>query len=927
MARKPFSIILACLIALFVITSIGHVIETPAQPLQQQNRPIVQLFYIRSSDRAPEPDIDAKIVGVVKQAQQFFADEMERHGFSRKTFLLETDATGNPVVHHVDNRGQVQSKKGTYQFIVNSRASGDGLGGSEGFSNGFAEIYYEDGGLNWDIAAHELGHAFGLAHDFRHNTYLMSYGGIDGIRADRLSKCNAEWLDVHRAFTPGQPPVSENKSTHIEMLPPRFVSSPNAIRLRFKVTDPDGIHQVLLFAPGHPTGIINQLQDCKLLNGKTNETVEFVTNVLTAEAAAVGVRVLDVHGNWSGSVRGDWFGQTFHINDIASFLSPIKVVLIPDARLAHKVRKSFSWIGGEYRNPSDAWTLTSHVMLDLTHLDVRNYEITDLTGLEHAINLTKLNLGGEYISGKGYTNSNAITDFSPLSKLTRLKTLNLRGIFISDVGALTSALLELTNLTSLDLSSTSISDMRPLKNLTQLRLLHLFSNMISDVGPLAALTRLQTLHLSNNAISNVSALADLTQLASLSLGSNSITDVSSLANLTQLTNLHLSNNAITDVQTLAGLTQLTVLDLRYNTISDVSPLVGLDLTGTEWNSTGLYLEGNPLNYASLHTHIPTMQTRGIEVTFDPRPYPALDIISGRGQQTAGGGTLANPFIVAAIDERGTPMRGVAVTFVVIEGVGELTATNATTDATGRAKTTLTVEPNSGRHRVLATAPTLGSSVTFTTISTAPEARLAADVNGDGVVNIQDLVVVSSYLGQIGQNVAEVNGDGVVNIQDLVLVAGELGTDTAAPSAWHRASGNVPSRATVEQWLIQAYHSSLTDVRSQRGIFLLERLLAALAPKETALLTNYPNPFNPETWVPYQLAKPTEVTLTIYAVDGRVVRQLTLGHQPAGMYHNKKRAAYWDGRNEVGEAVASGVYFYTLTTADDFTATRKMLIRK
>ena len=96
--------------------------------------------------------------------------------------------------------------------------------------------------------------------------------------------------------------------------------------------------------------------------------------------------------------------------------------------------------------------------------------------------------------------------------------------------------------------------------------------------------------------------------------------------------------------------------------------------------------------------------------------------------------------------------------------------------------------------------------------------------------------------------------------------------------------------------------------------------------ENALLANFPNPFNPETWIPYQLEKPTEVTITIYAIDGQVVRTLALGHQPAGMYQTRSRAAYWDGRNAFGEPVASGVYFYTLTVGD-FSATRKMLIRK
>ena len=99
-----------------------------------------------------------------------------------------------------------------------------------------------------------------------------------------------------------------------------------------------------------------------------------------------------------------------------------------------------------------------------------------------------------------------------------------------------------------------------------------------------------------------------------------------------------------------------------------------------------------------------------------------------------------------------------------------------------------------------------------------------------------------------------------------------------------------------------------------------------ADRENALLANFPNPFNPETWIPYQLEKPTEVTITIYAMNGTLVRTLALGHQPAGIYRSRSRAAYWDGKNAFGEPVASGVYFYQLT-AGDFTATRKMLIRK
>ncbi len=95
-------------------------------------------------------------------------------------------------------------------------------------------------------------------------------------------------------------------------------------------------------------------------------------------------------------------------------------------------------------------------------------------------------------------------------------------------------------------------------------------------------------------------------------------------------------------------------------------------------------------------------------------------------------------------------------------------------------------------------------------------------------------------------------------------------------------------------------------------------------KRNSLLQNYPNPFNPETWIPYQLANPADVSITIYASDGKLVRKLDIGHQQVGLYQNRSQAAYWDGKNTLGETVASGVYFYTLI-AEDFTATRRMII--
>ena len=203
--------------------------------------------------------------------------------------------------------------------------------------------------------------------------------------------------------------------------------------------------------------------------------------------------------------------------------------------------------------------------------------------------------------------------------------------------------------------------------------------------------------------------------------------------------------------------------------------------------------------------------------------------------------------------------------------------------------------------------------------------VSEDVNRDGLVNILDLVSVSSNFGKTGENIADVNGDGIVNIVDLVKVAGEMGAGAAAPAA-HSQTLEMLTAADVQLWLIQAQHADLTDAISQRGILMLQQLLTALIPKETLLLPNYPNPFNPETWIPYQLAEPANVSIFIYSADGHLIRTLDLEHKTVGMYHSKSRAVYWDGRNQVGEQVASGVYFYTLT-AGDFSATRKMLILK
>jgi hypothetical protein len=871
----------------------------------QDSRPIVQLIYFRPSDIPPSPDVDAEINAMIKKAQRFFADEMERHGYGRKTFQFEADVNRNVVVHHVNGKFPIADYENSnhawvqeireqinipnesipvYMIERGQERITVGRGCGEGSRSG-VHIYC----WAWGAVAHELGHAFDLPHDHRSSAYIMSYGL--GSK-DSLSQCHAEWLDVHPLFNDGQ--AAMNEPTTVKMLSSSLAALPNTIRFRFEVTDPDGLHQAQLSS----TYTVTSLLSCKSLSGESS-IVEFITTGLTLEDKGVWLQIIDVHGNTK---------YESYLIDIADLLPPPEVVLIPDADLAAAVRK---WLR---LAPDDA--LTTHTMLNLRTLVAQDIGITDLTGLEYAHALTHLHLEGN----PGLNNA---TLKSVLTGLTQLRELKLIKNRISDV----SALAALTQLDVLDLLWNSISDISALAGLTRLTRLRLARNPISDISALAGLIQLTDLEFDSNSISDISALAGLTRLTRLRLARNPISDISALAGLIQLTDLEFDSNSISDISALAGLTRLERLDLTDNDISDVSPLLALNLIGTSWDPTGLYLEGNPLSYASINMHIPALQAKGIEVTFDNVAHPALLKISGDGQEGAAGALLASPFVVEAQDESGRPMRNVPVTFAIDTGDGILSTTTTITDANGRAQTTLTLNWTPGTSTVSATAAgiRIQSSVIFTATATVLPDRLAEDVNGDGEVSVEDLLLVAASFGTapapgVMPN-TDVNGDGVVNNEDMLLVLAALEAAPAAP-----ALDTQWTAVSLQRWIAEAKQRNSVDVAWLKGISVLEQWLSDLLPKETVLLHNYPNPFNPETWIPYQLAVPAEVTLTIYAVNGQVVRTLALGHQIVGIYHSRSRAAYWDGRNEQGERVASGVYFYTLS-AGNFTATRKMLIQK
>ena len=1333
---------------LFVTLTVLFNLLLPS-PSQAQEPPnvgeprTVRMIYFLPNDRPFRADVVREIKDGIRRVQAFYAEQMQAHGYGKKTFRFETDAHDAPKVHRVDgqhtesyyvaNGGdyweEVERKfdmsKNIYLIIIGYDLDTTiaGKGDNRGKNSGWAWILKRF--LNFRVVAHELGHAFGLEHDFRDDTYIMSYGS----RRNQLSACAAHFLAAHPYFNP-RIPLEEGPAPTIELISPRtYLSGSERVTIRLRVSDADGLHQVLLF--GH-----KGLVACRALAGENDAIVEFnydrafsVLGFIGLDDAAVhpiSVEAVDTNGNgsemsfnlteesahqiatleghsrnqarvtslifspdsrmlttvtatdvklwdvatqrntatlephrgwslgWSPSVAFSPNGKiiasgfddgilklwdvrtqadisTFEAhtariisvafspngkriasgsldgtvslwdvatqNNISTFQQNIKwphsVAFSPNGKIIASgssdgtvslwdvatqnnistFQQNTEWplhvsavafspdgrmlaSGGQKRIGTDnrlgivsVWDVTRKRKVGffeplwqvLSVAFTPDGKIIASGSSDGTVSLWDVATGfriqdlphpfGVYsmaFSPDGrilavgvdlgkvilWDTSVVVADFADFQRETQrpvtIPDTNLRTkiaetlnkpssvrLILMDMLVLTeleapnanikdiTGLEHARNLEELNLGSNNISDITPLAELKHLTSLYLWGNNISDISALAGLKQLTRLGVESNNISDASPLAKLTQLTSLEFGSNNIPDVSPLARLRQLTHLYLYSNNISDVSPLAKLTQLTLLALSSNNISDVSPLVKLNLTGTQENSPTLSVLGNPLSYASINTHIPAMQAKGIKVKFDNRAYPALVKVSGDAQAATVGETLPTPFVVEVQNERGKPMSDVFVTFAIATGGGRLSETTVTTDANGRAQTMLTLGQTPSKHTVRVSATGIQNSVTFTATATEPPMYWIEKNNGTlhrskgnmvenfipSVQNATSLAIdvarnklywteqISNTTGKIQR--ANLDGSNVQLVKSLTSVPRGLALDTVnrklyltnswgkvqrlnfngsnfqpnlitgldAPKSivldvmrgklyWAEQTSNTTGkiqRANLDGSNVQlikeltsvplglaidAANSKLyltngwgkvqrlssdgsnfepnfiTDLDSPEGIAVdiargklywtetngikcgdlsgedvqevvaglgtptsialsiatVESVIAAapaqfaILPATTGLLPNYPNPFNPETWIPYQLAEPSKVTLTIYAVDGRVVQRLALGHQPVGLYHGKSRAAYWDGRNAQGERVASGVYFYTLT-AGDFTATRKMLIMK
>ena len=518
--------------------------------------------------------------------------------------------------------------------------------------------------------------------------------------------------------------------------------------------------------------------------------------------------------------------------------------------------------------------LTISALQTLTTLQAELSGIRNLTGLKHATALTTLELNGNSIIDITpireliqlttlNLSNNAIVDITPLEGLIALTVLNLSN---NPIGSL-EMLAELAGLTTLELSGNSINNLEVISGLTGLLKLNISDNSLTDITRIQNLTKLTALNLSNNPIGNLNVISSLTRLTTLELSGNSITDLIPLAELTRLTMLNLNDNAVRNLMPLANLRNLTTLNLGSNAISVLDPITSLrDLKVLDLNNNSI---SNVSPLASL-TQLDTLNLSANTIS-DVEPLAALINLA----------TLR-------------------------------LAENPILDTTVLSPLTQRVPP--------------------VDIDISVSQYPPWDVNQDGRVNATDSALVTAALGQSGGDIVlrrtDVNGDGTVDNADVLLVTENFDENAAgAPSIVDILAGLRPlDREMLEaqlEILIAESDGSLKDLRT---IALLQSLLTKLHPDKTRLFANYPNPFNPETWIPYQLADSSDVQIFIYDVRGTVVRHLKLGYQPTGYYIERKHAAHWDGRNAMGESVASGIYFYQLQT-DNISLLREMVILK
>ena len=304
---------------------------------------------------------------------------------------------------------------------------------------------------------------------------------------------------------------------------------------------------------------------------------------------------------------------------------------------------------------------------------------------------------------------------------------------------------------------------------------------------------------SNANISDLAGLESATNLTYLFLWDNSISDLTLLSGLTNLQFLDLQGNSVSDLSPVMGLTNLIFLGIRDNSVSELSPLVANTELGEK---DGVNVRGNLLNYPSIYTHIPVLQSRGVEVLFDSRTPTTPQIISGDAQSEIVDVTLAQPFVVEVRDENGAVFEGVPVVFTVTAGGGTVAPEIAMTDADGRAESRLTLGSDPGTNTVTVSVEGISEMAVFSAEASLPppEPTVLSIVSGDNQNGLTGEVLMNPFVVEVRDQYDDPM-EGVTVTFTITAGDGTLSTITAMTDANGRAEitltlGSDPGTNTV-----------------------------------------------------------------------------------------------------------------------------------
>ena len=638
----------------------------------------VRMIYFLPNDRPFQQAVVDSMKVTIRQIQTFYAEQMQAHGYGNKTFRFETDAQGEPMVHRVDGQhptnhyrlhyGPVETEveqkfdlsANIYLFVIDNGTqvvgySGQLVLGVRFTSSGGKNVNYAlvSDRFHWTVVAHELGHTFGLGHDFRDDAYIMSYGDSYGRGRSLLSACSAEFLAVHPYFNPDTS-TEEEQSPVIELLSPTgYPVGTTKVSVQLKISDSSGLHQVILFVRTLSSryGPGSEVKTCRGLAGEKETVFEFeydgvipsggVRSFSDFTEHSILVEVVDTEGNVGGAYIDLWEVPPHYIATLDGHTENVtSIAFSPDGTLLASGSEDRTVVLWDVATRTNIANLEGHRVLDQSMSFSPDGTLL-ASGGSHAVLLWDVSTGENIATHGGHRGVITSVSFSPDGTLLASGS--------SDTTVVLWDVLTRTSIATLEghrawVQSVSFSpDGKTLASSSDTTV------VLWDVA-----TRTKTATLEHTGyVSSIAFSPDGMILASARGGGRQAIELWDVAT---------GHNIATLEIVYAG----GVRSVMFSPDGMILASAGGEITlwdVSEW----------------------------------AQPLPVtLEKISGDNQQGTPGAELANPLIVEVRDQYGSVFEGAEVTFTVTAGEGRLsgrfTTENAITDANGRAQSTLSLGP-------------------------------------------------------------------------------------------------------------------------------------------------------------------------------------------------------------------------------------------